>query len=403
MPEPSAFADIATVSVIAVGVSLIVGGLSVVVLVAMRRASIVLQLAVLIVSSHVSVVASMTVAARLMFLSYHDLEVGVRVAIVSGAVSLVIVGLLGLVVTRNARSLSAEAREIGIGLDAGGGVDQVTDGTGDAREGRHPARGYANAELAALAGELSATNLRLRESRQREHRLDTARRDLVAAISHDLRTPLAGIRAMAEALEDSLADDPRSYFSRIREQTERLGGMVDDLFELSKIDSGTLVLDFQRVSLYDVVSDAVADLSVAARDRPISFEAPPENELAVYADPRALSRAVTNLLLNAIQHTPEDTPILVTASIVDGQAAVAVIDGGRGIPQDDLARVFEPGWRGSTARTPSIELGASGSAGLGLAIARGIAVAHHGDLSVRNIAGGCRFDLLFPQGAALLA
>jgi signal transduction histidine kinase len=394
VPE-TALPDILTVSVIAVGVSLLVGGLSVVALAAMRRSSIVLQLAVLIVSSHVSVVASMTVAARLMFLSYHDLEVGVRVAVISGSMSLLIVGLLGLVVTRNARSLSATARGIG--------SDDAPDLAVDAEDTRPTGRPYANAELAALANELTATSLRLRESREREHRLDAARRELVAGISHDLRTPLAGIRAMAEALEDSLADDPRRYYSRIREQAEQLGGMVDDLFELSKIDSGGLVLDFQRVSLYDLVSDAVAGLRVATHDRPITFEAAPGEELAVFADPRALSRAVTNLLLNAIQHTPEGSPITVTASIVDGQASVAVIDSGEGISRDDLARVFEPGWRGSAARTPPTELGASGSAGLGLAIARGIAVAHRGDVSVRNVAGGCRFDLLFPQDAARVA
>ncbi len=377
--------EVVAVSLIAVGVALAVGGLSVLAIVAMRKSSIVSQLAVLIVSAHVSVVASMTVAARLMFLSEHDLGVGTRVAVISGTVSLVIVGLLGLVVTRNARALSAAARTIGNDEPVAAG------------------RIHANAELQALATELTATSRRLRESRERERRQDTARRELVAWISHDLRTPLAGIRAMAEALEDSLADDPPRYYARMREQAEQLGGMVDDLFELSKIDSGTLVLELQEVSLYDIVSDTVADLRLAARGRSIAFDAPEGDELAVRADPRAMSRAVSNLLLNAIQHTPHDSAITVTASIVDGQAAVSVIDSGDGISPDDLQRVFEPGWRGSAARTPPAALGSSGSAGLGLAIARGIAVAHRGDLSVRNVTGGCRFDLLFPQDPALAA
>ena len=123
------------------------------------------------------------------------------------------------------------------------------------------------------------------------------------------------------------------------------------------------------------------------------------------ADPRELSRAVSNLLLNAIQHTPAGSPITVSASVVDGRASIAVIDTGGGIDEDDLTRVFDPGWRGESARTPqpaapsSIHPSPSSGAGLGLAIVRGIAVAHQGEVTVRNVPGGCRFDLILPARA----
>ena len=151
--------------------------------------------------------------------------------------------------------------------------------------------------------------------------------------------------SMAEALEDELATDPQRYHRQMREQVTRLSAMVDDLFELSKIDSGTLRLSLQDVSLYDVISDTVADLRPVSRGRDIRIEAGLGRNAVVHADPRELSRAISNLLLNAIQHTPAASPITVAASVVDGRASVTVIDNGGGIDEQDLHRVFEPGWR----------------------------------------------------------
>ena len=143
---------------------------------------------------------------------------------------------------RNARALSRAARRIGDGER----VDAVGPQSG--------------AELTALAEELVATSAKLAESRDREHRIEESRRELVAWIAHDLRTPLAGIMSMAEALEDEVASDPQRYHRQMREQVSRLSAMVDDLFELSKIDSGALRLRLEEISLYDVISDTVADL-----------------------------------------------------------------------------------------------------------------------------------------------
>jgi signal transduction histidine kinase len=379
------WSDLLAIAGVALTASAIVGAIGVLVLLGLRRSSVVLQVCALVVAAIASVVASMIGVANEMYLSEHDLTVAIAVATISGVVSLVLVAVLGWLVARNSRSLSAAARRIG----AGERIETA---------GRH-----SNSELTALADELVATSAKLAESREREQRIEASRRELVAWISHDLRTPLAGIRALAEALEDGMAPEPERYHRRIRMQVEQLSAMVDDLFELSKIDSDTLRLSLKEVSLYDVVSDTVADLRPVSRGREILVEAPLAQNLVVMADPRELSRAVGNLLMNAIQHTPEGSPITVAVDLVGDHAMVSVIDSGGGIDEADLDRVFEPAWRGSAARTPSLDDGRSSGAGLGLAIVKGIISAHRGEVAVRNVPGGCRFDLLLPRDASLSA
>lgn len=379
------WSDLLAVAGVALATSAIVGGLGALALLLLRRASLVIQVCVLAVAAIASVVASMVGVANAMYLSEHDLTVAVAVATISGVVTIVLVAVLGWVVARNSRSLSVAARRIGAG------------------ERLETAGRYSNSEFNALADELVATSARLAASREREQRIEASRRELVAWISHDLRTPLAGIRAMAEALEDGIAPDTARYHRQMRVQVDQLSSMVDDLFELSRIDSDALHLSLKEVSLPDIVSDTVADLRPASRGRDIRVEAPLTQDLVVMADPRELSRAIGNLLMNAIQHTPEGAPITVAVDLVDDHAMVSVIDTGGGIDEADLDRVFEPAWRGSKARTPSLHSGSSGGAGLGLAIVKGIMSAHRGEVAVRNVPGGCRFDLLLPRDASVRA
>ncbi|MBT2516866.1 HAMP domain-containing histidine kinase [Streptomyces sp. ISL-90] len=377
------WSDLLAVAVVALTTTAVVGGLALLALLMLRRTSVVVQVCVLLLAAIVSVVASMVGAANQMYLSGHDLTVAIAVSAISGVVSLVLVAVLGWLVARNSRALSLAARRIGAG------------------ERLESAGRYSNSELNALADELVATSAKLTESREREQRIEASRRELVAWISHDLRTPLSGIRAMAEALEDGIAADPARYHRQMRMQVDQLSSMVDDLFELSKIDSDALRLSLKEVSLYDIVSDTVADLRPASQGREIRVEAPLAQELVVMADPRQLSRAIGNLLMNAIQHTPQGSPITVAVDLVDDRAMVSVIDAGGGIDEADLDRVFEPAWRGSKARTPSLEDNRSSGAGLGLAIVKGIMSAHRGEVSVRNVPGGCRFDLLLPRDASI--
>ena len=229
--------------------------------------------------------------------------------------------------------------------------------------------------------------------RERERVLEVSRRELVAWMSHDLRSPLAGIRAMAEALEDGVvADRPTvaAYHRAIRVESDRLASMVEDLFDLSRVHSGRLVLRRQRVTLADIVAQAVpvaAPLAIA-RDLRLVGDAP---DVAVDVDVREVTRVLVNLLTNAIRHTPDGGAVRILGGTTGMQAYLAVEDECGGIPESDLPRVFDVAFRGTPARTPATDEGA----GLGLAIARGIVDAHGGSVEACNIQGGCRFTVQF--------
>ena len=229
--------------------------------------------------------------------------------------------------------------------------------------------------------------------RDRDRQVEANRRELVAWVSHDLRTPLAGIRAMAEALEDGLAPTDGSYPARIRAEADRMSDMVGGLLALSRLQSGTLRLDRATVDLGDLVSDAVASARVLAAGRGVSVTGSAEPMVAARVDAGELSRALANLVTNAVTHTDAGGTVDVSLTRGDGSARIAIGDGCRGIPADDVDRLFEPGWRAGSSRTPAAGVGA----GLGLAVARGIARAHGGDVVLAaNTARGCRFDLLVP-------
>lgn len=248
--------------------------------------------------------------------------------------------------------------------------------------------------LGSRVRDLQTTAMLDAEVRERERLLEAGRRDLVAWVSHDLRSPLAGLRAMAEALEDGVADDPARYHHQIRVEVDRLSSLVDDLFELSRIQAGALRLTLEQVSLGDIVSDALAGAHPYAESRGVRLTGTAAASVPVSADERELHRALRNLVVNAIRHTPADGVVDVSVRTDDGAAVLAVTDACGGIPEEDLPHVFEVAWRGQPARTP----GPDGGAGLGLAIARGIVEAHDGQIGVRNVAGGCRFEVRLPTG-----
>jgi signal transduction histidine kinase len=322
-----------------------------------------------------AIVAGTLGTADAMFLSQHDLGVVVMVCIIAGIVAFAFSWLLGRQVVSGSTALRQAARSLG---DEPG-------------QFRPPVQPLA-AEFAALSEELTDTSAKLAKSRARERALEQSRRQLVAWVSHDLRTPLAGLRAMAEALEDGLAADPPRYHKQMRAEAERLARMVDDLFELSRIHSGTLQLSADQIALDDLVSDVLASTEALARERGVRLEGRAAAQLAVRGDPRELSRAVTNLLANAIRHTPPGGCVYVEARPQDGDALLAVADGCGGIPDADLRHVFDLAWRGTDARSPAPDSGA----GLGLAIVRGVAEAHRGSVRVVNTGVGCCFEMRLP-------
>jgi signal transduction histidine kinase len=249
-----------------------------------------------------------------------------------------------------------------------------------------------------LSGRVRAHEIELAElnaARERDAAVEANRRALVAWVSHDLRTPLAGLRALTEALEDGVAANPADYLARMRTQVDGMSVLVDDLFELSRIQAGTLTLSLEDLPVHDLVSDALAAARPVAEDQGVRLvgEAPPD--VVVRADERQVQRALANLVLNAIRHTPRDGTVAVRADRVAGGTVLAVSDGCGGIPAEDLTRVFDVGWRGDPARTPDPDRGS----GLGLAIVKGIAVAHEGDVDVHNTPDGCTFELRLPAPA----
>ncbi|HUR73550.1 MAG TPA: HAMP domain-containing sensor histidine kinase [Sporichthya sp.] len=370
--------DQVEVALIALGWSGAVAVGGTVLLRAMRRHSLRASLLVLCLTTVAAVMAASIGTAHAMFLSDHDFEVLLLVSVVVAILMAGVSGFLAHNLAEESRVLTAQTRAIG-------DVSALT-------ELAEPSGARLSVEFAALGRELEAARQRLAESHAREVALEASRRELIAWVSHDLRSPLAGIRAMAEALEDGVAEDPARYQKQIRMEVDRLAGMVDDLFELAVIQSGALKLSLDRISLSDLVSDTLAGADAIARERGILLRGHAPSDVAVRADGRELSRLVNNLVVNAIRHTPSDGVVEIRLGTRDGQATIAVTDGCGGIPEEDLPRVFDVAWRGTHARTPSPD----GGAGLGLAIVRGIAEAHAGEVTVANIGGGCRFELSLP-------
>ncbi len=252
-----------------------------------------------------------------------------------------------------------------------------------------------------LGRRLAADSMWAAEMRERERQLEASRREVIAWVSHDLRTPLAGMRAMTEALEDGVVSDPatvQEYHQRMRQETERMTALVDDLFQLSRINAGALRLTLEQVSLRDIVSDAVSAAAPIAAAKGVELVADAATLPVVLGSESELNRVIRNLLVNAIRHSPPGEPVTVGGGEDGRQAWVSIRDACGGIPDQDLDRVFDVAFRGEAARTPARD-GAGG--GLGLAIARGFVEAHHGTVSVRNEGTGCRFDVRLPVATAL--
>lgn len=331
--------DLALIFAIALAAALAVGLAGALALRLLRRSSITVHLCVLLAVAVLAVVGGVAAVAKAMFLSAHDLEVVLITVAAAAAVSLAIGWSFG----------------------------------------RRLARAAVWAD----------------QARQRERQLEKGRRDLVAWVSHDLRTPLAGLRAMAEALEDGVVHDAasvREYHRRIRTETERMTRLVDDLFELSRINAGALALSLSPVRLGEVVSAALASAAPLAAARRIRLVAAETGWPTVAGSEPELARVVANLLLNAVRYTPEDGTIQIEAGRERDHVWLSVADTCGGIPPDDLPRLFDVAFRGELARTPGAGNPDGGAAGgLGLAIVRGLVQAHGGRVDVHNTAVGCRF------------
>jgi signal transduction histidine kinase len=235
--------------------------------------------------------------------------------------------------------------------------------------------------------------------RESEQAAEQSRRQLVAFVSHDLRTPLAGIRAVAEAIGDGLVadDEVRSHAKHIEQETIRLSEMVDDLFEMSKINAGAIQPAFDKVALDEVVDDVLAAHRIAAERSGVALRAHlPSTPVQVIGSDRALVRVLSNLVANAIAHTPDGGSVELAIGADEGGAWARVDDTGVGIDDADLAKVFDIAYRGSNGRVPRADSSLPSGSGLGLAIAAGLVHAHHGTVSAYNLASGARFEVRLP-------
>jgi signal transduction histidine kinase len=333
-----------------------------------------------------AVTASVVLNVQLMFISAHD-STAVSVALACATLIGVLLSFgLGRSIARGSQNLTSALRSLG--ATSGAGIRPAP--AGDRQPG----------EIAALGAELEVTRERLATAQQRARALEDSRRELVAFLSHDLRTPLAGLRALAEGLEDGVIEDRPGALRQMRQTVDRMTGLVGDLFELSRLHAATTGQPPSRsmVSLVEVAGDVTSELGAHARRREVALrlDLPDgEDRLAVRGNGDELARALTNLVGNAVRHTPPGGTVAVSAArSEDGRVDVAVTDGCGGIADVDLARVFDVGWR-ATPERGSTDAGA----GLGLAIAKGVIESHAGSIAVENVPGGCRFGVILPRDA----
>jgi signal transduction histidine kinase len=358
--------------------TLVVAAIGAAILWQFRRRSLRITMIVAALAPMAAALAAVLQSVRAMFISSHDSWVVLWTLAFAALLGLGMSVLIGHWISVGSRDVGRRLRHLGTSYEAPAAPS-----------------GAVPAELAALTDELELTRQKLAASHERERALEASRRELVAFMSHDLRTPLAGLRAVAEGLEDGVVDDVPGALRQMRATVDRMTGLVDDLFELSRLSAAPPPRRRSAVSLRELAEDVAGESGEHARSEGVrlAVSTPSDDDrLAVQGDPDELTRAVTNLVGNAIRHTtPGGTVTLTVDREPDGRVRLAVTDGCGGIPEDDLERVFDIGWRGDVQRTPSDRGG-----GLGLAIARGVVESHDGEIAVSNVPGGCAFRIDLP-------
>jgi signal transduction histidine kinase len=247
------------------------------------------------------------------------------------------------------------------------------------------------AELARAAEEMS---VRLAEHEASRSSSERARKDLIAAISHDLRTPLTSLRLLAQGIEDGLLDPAQveqGYAEEMGVHVRSLSAMVDDLFELTRLEAGDIQWSIQRISLDQLVAETVEAMRPQAVAKGIAVQTRVQRDLAAAeANPEKLQRVLFNLIQNAIRHTPEDGSVTVAAESAGQTIEVEVADTGSGVPAAEREQVFEPFFRGDASR-------GNGGSGLGLSICRAIIEVHGGRIWLDSTEEGTRVRFTLPR------
>lgn len=318
------------------------------------------------------------VTAKLMFSSAHDLLLALVLLVFAGGMAMALGYLLSSALTDRIQILSRAAQS----LAKGNLLVRV------AVNGRD--------EMADLAENFNQMATQLQAAAEKQRQVENMRRDLIAWVSHDLQTPLASIRAIVEALADGVVDDPETeerYLLTALKDIRALSALIDDLFQMAQLDAGGLPLDCGYNSMRDLISDTLESFSEIASRRSVALQGDVEQGVdLVYMDAQRVGRVLSNLIGNALRHTPSGGYVEVKAMTMDGTVLVEVRDTGDGIRPEDLPQIFERFYRGEKSRSR-----ATGGSGLGLAIAKGIVEAHGGEIGVTPLEIGSRFYFILPQ------
>jgi len=332
-----------------------------------------------------SILVAVGIAVGRMFVSHHDALMVSVIVIAGGAVAVRAAQLF-------ARGVLADVETVRDGLLA------VGEGERD-----HRIETASCDELAELARAANAMVQRLADEERRRDAADRARRDLVVAVSHDLRTPLASVQLLTEAIEDGVVDgETRTrYLAEMRIHVQALSSLIDDLFELSRLEAGDIEWSMSQVQLGELVGETVAAMGAQARAQRVAVVADVPPDLAfARANPEQVQRVLFNLIQNAIRHTPADGSVTVRAATVPDGVEIEVSDTGSGVADEDAIHAFEPFFRGGSEASRTAD-----GAGLGLAISRAIVEAHGGRIWLEASGEGTqvRFTLPAAAGAAAAA
>ena len=319
-------------------------------------------------------------SAQLMFASQHDLLLAIVLLVFAGGIAMILGYFLSSTVTERINLLQGAAEKLANGK----------------LQTRVPVTGHD--EVAALSTTFNQMAEQLQTADRKQREVESLRRDLIAWVSHDLQTPLTSMRAILEALADGVVDEPemvKRYLLTAQRDVMSLSALIDDLFQLSQLDTGGFPLHPAPASLTDLVSDTLESFSQLAKQQEITLEGEVESDVdPAFMDTQAIGRVFNNLISNALRHTPAQGRVSVWVRRVRSGVDVTVSDTGEGIHAKDIPHIFERFYRGDASR--SRRRGTSG-AGLGLAIARGIVQAHKGTIEVQSEPGkGTQFTFHLP-------
>lgn len=299
--------------------------------------------------------------ARLMFASQHDLLLATVLLMFAGGMAMILGYFLSSTITDRIFVLQQAANQLAAGdLHARVAVS-----------GRD--------EVAQLSEDFNQMAEQLQQAKQQ-------RADLIAWVSHDLQTPLTSTQAILEALADGVISDPETvqrYLTTAQREVRALSVLIDDLFKVAQLDAGGITLNQSNNSLSDLISDTLESFSQVARKKGLTLSGEVEAGIdPVYMDAQQIGRVLNNLVSNAMRYTPEGGQVEISACRRDDRVEVRIKDTGEGIPASDLPHIFESFYRGEKSRSR-----ATGGAGLGLAIARGVVQAHSGSIRVESTIG----------------